>query len=220
MNSSEKPNVELICVIVNYGMGSKVLKLAKKIGLAGGTVFLGMGTARNKVLKFLDLSDVRKEVVFIITKDSNVDYALEEFNKKFSFEKPNHGIAFSSPVISFIGSRKCNLEAESEKTGGEKNMSNAIFVVVERGKAELVIDVATKAGSRGGTIINARGSGIHETQTFFAMNVEPEKEIVIILAEKNLTEKIIEAVKGELKIEVAGNGVMFVLDVNRTYGLY
>ena len=37
----EKSNeiYELICVIVNYGVGDTVLKIAKKNGVRGGTVF-------------------------------------------------------------------------------------------------------------------------------------------------------------------------------------
>lgn len=81
------------------------------------------------------------------------------------------------------------------------------------------MEAATKAGSRGGTIINARGSGIHETHTLFAMAIEPEKEIVLILSENNTTEAIVAAIRQELRVDEPGNGIIFVLDVNETYGL-
>ena len=42
---------ELICVIVNYGLGSKVLKIAKQEGISGGTVLLGKGTVKNRLLE-------------------------------------------------------------------------------------------------------------------------------------------------------------------------
>ena len=70
-------------------------------------------------------------------------------------------------------------------------MYQSIIAIVERGHAENVIDAATQAGSRGGTIINARGSGIHETSTLFAMEIEPEKEVVLIVAEKKNTDHIV-----------------------------
>ena len=47
-----------------------------------------------------------------------------------------------------------------------------------------MIDAATAAGSKGGTVINAR-SGIHEEQTLF-MDIEPEKEIVLIISDKRV----------------------------------
>jgi nitrogen regulatory protein PII len=91
---------------------------------------------------------------------------------------------------------------------------------VDRGKAEDVIDAATKAGSKGGTIINARGSGIHETSKLFSMDIEPEKEIVIILSEVESTEKIVSSIRSHLKIDEPGNGIIFIQDVNKTYGIY
>lgn len=99
-------------------------------------------------------------------------------------------------------------------------MYSAIFVVVERGKAEAVIETAEYAGSRGGTIINARGSGIQERSTLFNMAIEPEKEIVLIISEKEKTDNIAASINKSLEIETPGNGIMFVLDINKTYGLY
>ena len=32
---------ELICVVVNFGLGSRVLSMAKKNGITGGTIALG-----------------------------------------------------------------------------------------------------------------------------------------------------------------------------------
>lgn len=99
-------------------------------------------------------------------------------------------------------------------------MYNSIFVIVYKGNAELVIEAANKAGSKGGTIINARGAGTHETAKVFAMDIEPEKEIVLILSEVESTQKIVDAINAELKIEEPGNGIVIVQNVSKTYGIY
>jgi len=52
------------------------------------------------------------------------------------------------------------------------------------------------------------------------MEIEPEKEIVMILSESDTTENIISAIKDAIKINEPGNGILFVQDVNRTYGIY
>ena len=83
-----------------------------------------------------------------------------------------------------------------------------------------MIDAATEAGAKGGTIINARGSGIHETSKVFSMEIEPEKEIVLILSRTESTDAIAAAIRDKLKIDEPGNGIIFIQDVNRTYGLY
>ena len=99
-------------------------------------------------------------------------------------------------------------------------MYHAITTIVEKGKAEEVIEAATKAGSKGGTIINGRGSGIHETSKLFSMDIEPEKEIVLILSEAEMTQAIVSSIGERLKINEPGNGIIYVQDVNKTYGLY
>jgi nitrogen regulatory protein PII len=110
-------------------------------------------------------------------------------------------------------------DINKEKRGAEKTMYNAIYVVVDKGKAESVIDAAKEAGARGGTIINARGSGIHETSKLFSMDIEPEKEIVLILADDQITSPITSSVREKLQIDQPGNGIIFVQSVNKTYGL-
>ena len=40
------------------------------------------------------------------------------------------------------------------------------FVIVDRGRAEEAMDAAREAGARGGTILHARSSGIHEHAVF------------------------------------------------------
>jgi len=211
---------ELVCVIVNYGLGSKVMKVAKQHGITGGTIFLGKGTVHTYLLDLLDLTEVRKEIVLMAASKEIAYKTVEALNEKFQFAKPNHGIAFTLSVRFLLGSKK-HIYNQADKNGGIKTpMHHAIFTVVDKGNAEAVIDAAVAAGSKGGTIINARGSGIHENSKLFSMLIEPEKEIVLILSEANATEAIVRSIRNALKIDEPGNGILFVLDVNQTYGLY
>lgn len=220
MNSNAgMPGFELIYVIVNYGLGSKVLHLAKEAGVRGGTIYLGKGTTNNTILSYLSLYDQRKEVVLMGADSKVTDYTLDMLNEKFKFEKPNHGILWTTELTRVIGTRHHQLDGSQEKRGEFKMMYQMIITIVSKGKAEDVIDAATKAGSKGGTIINARGSGVHETGKLFNIEIEPEKEIVMILAKEELTEAVVEAIGKELEIEKPGNGIIFVQDVKRTYGI-
>ncbi|NSL50960.1 P-II family nitrogen regulator [Bacillus sp. P2(2020)] len=220
LSNSETSDFELICVIVNNGLGSKILQTAKKCGVSGGTVLLGKGTIKNRLLELLAINDVRKEIVLMVTNKKTAEYALEHLEKKFKFSKPNHGIAFTTSVLQIIGARSCNNEQIQEEREVQNSMYHAITVIVDKGKAEKVIDAAVEAGSKGGTVINGRGSGIHETSKLFSMAIEPEKEIVLILSEKESTEAIVSAIRKKLKIDEPGMGIIFIQDVNKTYGIY
>lgn len=211
---------ELVCVIVNFGQGSKILQKAKKSGVSGGTVILGHGTIKNRLLELLAIAEVRKEIVLMVSDKNTAEKALAQLDQKFKFSKPNHGIAFTTSVAHVVGAASCKSDHIKEGRGVGNTMYHAITVIVEKGNAEYVIDAATEAGSKGGTIINGRGSGIHETSKVFAMEIEPEKEIVLILSEKESTEAIVEGIRRKLKIDEPGNGIIFIQEVNKTYGIY
>jgi nitrogen regulatory protein PII len=213
-------NYQLITVIVDYGKGSKIVKHAKQNGIMGATICLGKGTAHNHILQLLDLTDIRKEIVLMVGKNECINPAIESISKKFHLDRPNHGIAFTISIGNFLGARHCVYKNVKEKKGMDSKMHHAIFVIVEKGKAEMAIDAAVAAGSTGGTIINARGSGIHEQKMLFSIPIEPEKEIVMILSEQATTDTIVASIQKELKIDEPGMGVLFVLDVNKTIGLY
>lgn len=211
---------KLIYVIVNHGMGSKILRKAKDCGITGGTIILAKGTVNNSILNFLSLTDERKEIVLMAADHRVAECALEQLNKTFSFEKPNQGIAFSIKIGEIHGSTVIESEEADKERGVEKLMYQMIITIVDRGKAEDVIDAAKAAGSKGGTIVSARGSGIHETSRLFQMDIEPEKEMVFILSKKDITEAIVSSIRENMEIDKAGKGIVFIQDVNNVYGLY
>jgi nitrogen regulatory protein PII len=214
-------NIELICIIVNLGQGSDVVQAAKRFGVTGGTVLLGNGTVNNRLLDYIGLSDIRKEIVLMVADKEVAVSALEKLNNQFSFQKSNHGVAFSTSVFATAGTKYLKCESsKSEERGVVRPMYHVINVIVDKGKAEDVIDAANKAGSKGGTIINARGSGTHETSKLFAMDIEPEREIVMILSEYEKTDYIVASIRDHLKMDDPGNGIIFIQDVNKTYGIY
>ena len=213
-------DVELIRVIVNYGLGSRVVRSAKQHGLSGGTIVLGKGTVASGFLNFIGLCDVRKEIVYLAGDSQIVSRAMEEMNKEFELSKPNHGIAFTTSICSIIGSRSIACRIKKEDRGAEKTMYHIINIIVDKGRAEEVVSAATKAGSKGGTVINARGSGVHETSKVFDMEIEPEKEVIIILSEVEKTEDIVASIRESLQIDEPGNGIIYVQETSRTYGIF
>lgn len=213
-SNAEMPEYEMVQVIVNFGLGSKVLQTAKKCGISGGTVMLGKGTTKNRLL------DSRKEIVLMVSDKKTIRQAIEHLDLKLKFSKPHHGIAFTTSVGQVVGAKSWKCDHINEGRGADNSMYQAITVIVEKGNAEYVIDAASEAGSKGGTIINARGSGIHETSKIFSMDIEPEKEVVMILSEIKSTDAIVSSIRKKLKIDEPGNGIIFIQDVNKTYGLY
>jgi hypothetical protein len=201
--------LELVYVIVNKGTGSKVLHTARRHGLTGGTILLGRGTVNGRFLNSLALDDIRKEIVLLLTKRTADFNILEIMNTELRLHKPNHGIAFSLPIASVCGS-KCFQNQDSTSNGGGVNtMYQAVYVIVDKGRGEAVAQAAKDAGSTGATIINARGAGIHETSRLFAMDIEPEKELVHRFLKESQPEMVIASLRSHLDIEKPGNGIQY-----------
>lgn len=220
MSSLEDVKVyDLIYVIVNQGIGTKVLRQAKKYGVSGGTIILGKGTIINPFLNFLSLYDEKKEVVLMVANREVAENTLDKLNKQFKFDKPHHGIAFSTSTVEVIGSRS-NIFKEDKSQVVDHPLYQIIVTIVDRGKADDVVEAAKSVGSRGGTIINARGSGVNETTKVFDMEIDPEKEMVIILAKNDATESIMSSIREKLEINKPGNGIIYTQDAMNVYGVY
>lgn len=216
----EKETIVLICVIVNRCVGSKVLNASRKYGITGGTILRGRGTIGNPLLEALALNDVKKELVLLVTEASVGMQFLDNMAKELKLHKRNHGIAFVIEVAHVCGSKGLSCSGGKEDGGEEDTMYQSMHIIVDRGKGELAVEAATKAGAKGATIIGARGSGVHETSRVFNMEIEPEKEIVLIILKRELAEQVVAAVGEALDIDKPGNGIIFVQNVRQVYGLF
>ena len=209
----------LICCVVNVGHASKVLKSAKKYGVKGATISIGRGVAHSRLLEFLHINEVRKEIITMVIESDLASKAIVGISEDMEFHKPNHGIAFSYPVCEFIGSKN-KLAAEPECNEVREIMYKIIYTIVDKGRADDVIEAANMAGARGGTIVYARGAGIHEVQKLFSVEVEPEKEKVFIITKSDKKDAIVDSIRTHMKIDEPGNGILYVLDINEVHGLY
>lgn len=94
-----------------------------------------------------------------------------------------------------------------------------IVTIVNAGYAEDVVEAAKKAGAEGGTIISGRGTGIHENAKIFGMSIEPEKEIVLTLIDRDKTKQVLSAVSDAVELNKPCKGIAFVLEVEKTVGI-
>lgn len=209
-----------LCVIVNMGLAEKVIRKARSCGLQSATVIPCRGTVGGRVMKFIGLTDLHKELILMAADQKTIEQAVEEISLAFRFSEPGHGIAFTLDLCYTAGIPHAVCEFGNQGKGVEEAVYQAIAVIVDKGNAEWVIEAAEKAGSKGGTIINARGSGIHETSRIFGVEIEPEKEIVLILTKNNQTKVLVEAICEALKLEEKGRGILFVQPVCQAVGLY
>lgn len=106
-----------------------------------------------------------------------------------------------------------------KKTDYSEAEYRCIITIVNRGYADQVIDAARDAGARGGTILYARGTGIHETEKFMNIAITPEKEMILILVKKELAKTITQAILVTAGLKTKGRGISFILPVTDALGM-
>jgi nitrogen regulatory protein PII len=93
-----------------------------------------------------------------------------------------------------------------------------IVAIVERGKADKIVEKAKNAGAKGATILYGRGTSEHEVKKIFNINIESSKEVILIVHEKTSYQPIYETIIQAGKIKQLGTGIIFTLPVKDFLG--
>lgn len=96
-----------------------------------------------------------------------------------------------------------------------------IIAFVEDDSTEAVMKEARKAGATGATIINnARGEGIKRQRTFFGMQLETQRDVILFVVEEHLARKVLERIaKTGGFDEQSGKGIAIQIDVEDAVGV-
>ena len=101
----------------------------------------------------------------------------------------------------------------------EKEKHEVIVVIVNEGHSDKVMDAARDAGARGGTICHARGSGTKEMEKRYGIVITPQKEMLYILVNENIRDKVMSAINTAAGLDTKGQGIVFSLPVENISGL-
>ena len=99
------------------------------------------------------------------------------------------------------------------------NEHEVILAIVNAGFAEEVMEVARGNGVRGGTILNARGVVKEDAAAFFGITLHADKEILMMVVEKAIRDKVLNAIYQEMDMAKKAKGIAFSLPVSDVAGL-
>ena len=94
----------------------------------------------------------------------------------------------------------------------------ALFIIVNAGFAEDVVDITREAGVTGATIFSARGEGARHVK-FMGMTVDTEKEMILSITDKASAERAMETVKEKAGFKTPAHGVCLLMPVEKVIGL-
>ena len=105
------------------------------------------------------------------------------------------------------------------KVNMKTNEHEVILAIVNAGFAEEVMEVARENGVRGGTILNARGVVKEDAAAFFGITLHADKEILMMVVEKAIRDKVLNAIYQEMDMAKKAKGIAFSLPVSDVAGL-
>ncbi|MBN1109421.1 MAG: P-II family nitrogen regulator [Methanomassiliicoccales archaeon] len=93
-----------------------------------------------------------------------------------------------------------------------------IVTVVRKGWGEVAMRASLEAGAQGGTIMFGRGIGIHEQKTLLGIPIEPEKEILLTVTNRCISEQVLDAVSKAVELDRPGTGFAMVIPLRKVVG--
>ena len=98
------------------------------------------------------------------------------------------------------------------------NDLNLITCIVQRGRAEKVVDAALRAGAPGATYHYGRGTGVRQKLGVLSKLIVPEKEIITIVTKDSQTDSVFDAVVKAGKLDKKGQGFAYIHKLDRAIG--
>lgn len=227
------PAPKLLAVIVDRSESFRLEDILRERHVHFHYMFHAQGTASSERLKAFGLSGTEKMVCVCIESAHKVKHLLLSVMERLELVHPGHGIVFVIPIsgisatISNAFHKELeerherwteNVEHDAEKTNCEAHFE-LVVAIVNQGFSQDVMDAARVSGARGGTIINARRTGIEDAVKFFGISLQAEKEIVAILIPKVLKKELMQAVSKSCGMKTEARGIVISLPVESCSGI-
>lgn len=94
-----------------------------------------------------------------------------------------------------------------------------IVCIVNNGFADEAMDAARAVGARGGTVMSARGTANIEAEKAFQIQIQPEKEMIMILVSEDIKEDVMHALYRSVGTHTPAHGIAFAMPVDGVVGI-
>ena len=214
-----KPPLTLLGVVCDRERQEKVITLLEGEKSFFNMAMLGKGTANSRILGYLGLGHTDKTVIFCIMPVEVARRIQQKLDEKLDFSKPGHGIAFMAKIHEGCYHKPIHITHEEVETVENTQGCDLIMVVTNRGYTEEVMDVARAEGATGGTVLHARGCGLSGAEKFFGVTIQPEREIIMIVAKDTISCAIMAAIAEKTGPESDAGAVSFSMPVSNVMGI-
>lgn len=188
-----------------------------------------VGTANSEMQDILGLGGIDKSMLIAIMPKPAAEGLLRTLYKELGLGQPGSGIVCTLPLTGanavlfrmlagIAGGGSPAVKKEENGTMEYKHM--LIAAVVNQGYSEQVMDAARAAGAAGGSVLHSRhivGDGVDTS--FWGLNVQEEKEIILIIAGSEGKLPIMKAIGEACGMRTKAQGLVVSLPLESVLGL-
>jgi nitrogen regulatory protein PII len=227
MNTHSEHRFDALITILDHRLEDALKRVHKSSNEPILLLTHGKGTAKSVIYEILGYEGQKKIISFSVQTKTMSAYLMKQLSDHIDFSKPGTGIAFTinASSISSVLSRICIQAEKNLKIGSEDMASTSkapyhlIITIVNSGFFDQVMEAAKKAGAKGGTVVHARGLGSEEAKKYLGITIQPEKDLVLIVAPSDKKLAIMESITHEVGLNTARTGICFSLPVDSAIGV-
>ena len=221
-----------IITITNRVMGSKhFLDFYRAFGAPVVFSALGRGTASDDVLSYLGLEATEKSVLFSVVTPQVKDVLMRELVDTMHIDRPGSGIA-ACMHLSSVGGRTAldylisgKPDAQPDMSVKEEDLMNEsgyqlIVAITNTGYTDTVMEAASAAGARGGTVIHARATDAENAGKFFGMAITEEREMIFLVTPADKRAAIMQSIMEKAGAGTEAQTAVFSVALDDVAGLY
>lgn len=229
MNNNERvPAFRILMVVTSPKLADKASDLFRKGAVPIQYRLNAEGTASSEILDMLGLGSVDKRVLISMMPKRFADIMLDKLHYELQMDVANSGIAFTIPLVGANNMMLQMMSQDTNKNSAEREEKSAmaeaknvlIATIINRGFSEDVMDAAKKAGASGGTVLHSRQLVNDEVNTFWGINVQDEREIVLIISDAENKVNIMQAINEKCGVSSSAKGIVMALPIDSVIGIH
>ncbi len=227
MPGNDRPEAaKLVVTVADRGQGRAVTQLYDKNHVKWHYQSAGEGTASSELLDVLGFGGAERDIVFSLGARSAVDRLMRLLQEDALDGARIQGIVFDMPLsgLNNIAAALLSMDAANVAGNGGTEMDGAdkhtlIFITVNQGHTEEVMNTARAAGARGGTILRARFTGAEKSEQFFGITVQAQKEMILVVAQAETRNAIMETVNKKHGLKTEAEAIIFSVELDHVVRL-
>lgn len=220
----ESNRIVMLISYIKRGKSKAYIEMleAQNIKLHFQTV--GQGTAPSEMMDIFGLGTNDKDVMVSFAPSRTVKRFLSTITKDMEYTPRLGGILMVLPLsaVNRLTSEILNRADRDITDKGEEQMNNEIkhsliFITVNPGYTDEVMQCARRVGATGGTVMRSRLAGSENLGMLEGREIQEEKEIISILASENIASAIMNEINAHFGLKTDASGTVCAVPVERAF---